>query len=73
MQNIRGIVQELLFWDKFLLNWYIEKTYFKYEASNGLSSDKLIHNMDRKHPRLIERDPISNISTVFTNYFLAGK
>jgi len=43
---------------------YIEKTYFKFDASNGLSSDKLIHNMDRKHPRLIEKDPISNLYTL---------
>ena len=38
-----------------------ESTIFKMNATNGLSTEKLEHNMNLRHARLIRKDPKSKI------------
>eukprot|EP00347_Sterkiella_histriomuscorum_P015842 403355479 len=38
---------------------YRKKTLFNQDADNGLSSDKLIHNLNRRHARRIVKDPVT--------------
>ncbi|CDW83214.1 UNKNOWN [Stylonychia lemnae] len=54
-KNLSGFDEE----NEFYSNRQSKKTMFNFDAQNGLSSDKMLHNMDRKHPRLIEKNPLT--------------
>ena len=40
--------------------FHIETTVFKKDASNGLSYEKLLYNVNKSHPRLITKDSSNN-------------